>query len=235
MTNPQKLNLQANSKKISVIRPLIFLSLILAVIAMQYLHLEQYLDKELLRQVGASHGALLPLLYLAVWTVGPLFMPGLPITLAGGVLFGPFWGVIYTVVGATLGAGLVFLVARYLARDWVERKLAGTRLTNLDDKVAQHGWKIVAISRLIPVFSYSLLNYAFGLTRVSFWPYLAATCVCMLPSTIAYVYFSSNILDLFQGRISRELIIGVILVAVVTLIPLIYRWRKAKAGESLDL
>jgi uncharacterized membrane protein YdjX (TVP38/TMEM64 family) len=101
--------------------------------------------------------------------------------------------------------------------------------------VARHGWKIVAFTRLIPVFSFSLLNYAFGLTRISFWPYLAATFVCMLPATIAFVYFSSNLLDLVQGEISSGLIIGVILVAVVSLIPVIYKWRKAKAGEPLDL
>jgi uncharacterized membrane protein YdjX (TVP38/TMEM64 family) len=225
----------ATGKKAAVIRPLLFLLLIAAVIAVQYVHPEQYLDQERLRQFGASHRVLLPLMYLAVWTVGPLFLPGLPITLAGGVLFGPFWGVVYVAIGSTLGAALVFLVSRYLARDWVAGKLAGTRLTSLDEKVARHGWKIVAFTRLIPVFSYSLLNYAFGLTRISFWPYLAATFICMLPVTIAFVYFSSNLLDLVQGKISSGLIIGVILVILVSLIPVIYKWRKAKAGEALDI
>jgi uncharacterized membrane protein YdjX (TVP38/TMEM64 family) len=235
MANFQRSNPPDATKKVSVIRPLLLLGLILAVIVVQYFHLEQYLDKERLRQFGASHRVLLPLIYLGVWTVGPLFLPGLPITLAGGILFGPVWGVVYTAFGATFGAGLVFLVARYLARDWVAGKLAGTRLMSLDDKVAQHGWKIVAFTRLIPVLSFSLLNYAFGLTRISFWPYLAATFVAMLPSTIAFVYFSSNLLDLVQGRISRELIIGVILVIIVSLIPVIYKRMKAKAGEPVEL
>jgi uncharacterized membrane protein YdjX (TVP38/TMEM64 family) len=225
----------ATGKKVSLIRPLLFLLLIAAVIAVQYVHPEQYLDQERLRQFGASHRVLLPLMYLAVWTVGPLFLPGLPITLAGGVLFGPVWGVVYVAIGSTMGAALVFLVARYLARDWVAGKLAGTRLVSLDEKVARQGWKIVAITRLVPVFSFSLLNYAFGLTRISFWPYLAATFVCMLPSTIAFVYFSSNLLGLLQGKISSGLIIGVILVAVVSLIPMVYKWRKTKAGEALDI
>jgi uncharacterized membrane protein YdjX (TVP38/TMEM64 family) len=225
----------ARRKKTGLIRPLLLVLLLGSVIAVQYVHLEQYLDNESLRQFGVSHAVLLPLMYLAVWTVGPLFLPGLPLTLAGGVLFGPIWGIIYTAIGSTFGAGLVFLVARYLARDWVAGKLASTRLVVLDEKVARQGWKIVAISRLVPVFSYSLLNYAFGLTRISFWPYLGATFVFMLPSTIAYVYFSSNILGLLQGKISPGLIIGVILVVVVSLIPMIYKWRKAKAGEALDI
>jgi uncharacterized membrane protein YdjX (TVP38/TMEM64 family) len=224
----------ATSKKAAIIRPLLLVLLIASVIAVQYVHPEQYVDQERLRQFGASHTVLLPLMYLVVWTVGPLFLPGLPITLAGGVLFGPIWGIIYTALGSTFGAGLVFLVARYLARDWVAGKLAGTRLVSLDQKVARQGWKIVAISRLVPVFSYSLLNYAFGLTRISFWPYLGATFVFMLPSTIAYVYFSSNILGLLQGKISPGLIIGVVLVVLVSLIPMVYKWRKAKAGEALD-
>jgi uncharacterized membrane protein YdjX (TVP38/TMEM64 family) len=234
MANFQESTTPATGGKAPVIRPLILVFLIGTVVAVQYFHLEQYLDPERLRRYGASHGVLLPLMYLAVWTVGPLFLPGLPITLAGGVLFGPFWGVVYTAIGSALGAALVFLVARYLARDWVAAKLAGTRLMSLDDKVARHGWKIVAFTRLIPVFSFSLLNYAFGLTRISFWPYLAATFVCMLPATIAFVYFSSNLLDLVQGKISSGLIIGVVLVAVVSLVPVIYKWRKARAGEPAD-
>jgi uncharacterized membrane protein YdjX (TVP38/TMEM64 family) len=234
MANFQRANPSKSAKKPSTIRPLLFLLLIAAVIAMQYFHLEQYLDKERLGQFGAAYRVLLPLIYLAVWTVGPLVMPGLPITLAGGVLFGPFWGVVYTAIGSALGAGLVFLVARYLARDWVAAKLSGTRLMSLDEKVVRHGWKIVAFTRLVPFFSYSLLNYAFGLTRISFWPYLAATFVCMLPATIAFVYFSSNLLDLVHGHISRGLIIGVIMVLAVSLIPVIYKKMRPKTADPLE-
>jgi len=234
MASLQNSTPSASAKKISGIRPLLFLGLMMAVVAVHYFHPEQYLDEARLRQFGAIHRVMLPLLYLAVWAVGPFFLPGLPITLAGGVLFGPVWGVVYVSLGSTLGAGLVFLVSRYLARDWVAAKLAGTRLTSLDEQVARHGWKIVAFTRLVPVFSYSLLNYAFGLTRISFRSFLAATFVFMLPWIIAFVYFSSNVLDLVHGRISRELIIGVILVVIVSLIPLIYKKMKARTGEPVD-
>jgi uncharacterized membrane protein YdjX (TVP38/TMEM64 family) len=234
MANFQHPSLQTSVKRTSILRPLLFCLLIAAVVVMHYFHPEQYLDKERLHQFGASYRVLLPLFYLAVWTVAPLVMPGLPITLAGGVLFGPFWGVVYTAIGSALGAGLVFLVARYLARDWVATKLSGTRLMSLDEKVARHGWKIVAFTRLVPVFSYSLLNYAFGLTRISFWHYMVATFVCMLPATIAFVYFSSNLIDLVHGQISRGLIIGVILVILVSLVPVIYKKMKAKNADPLE-
>lgn len=221
--------------KVSIIRPLIFLLILGAgIVAVQVFHLQEYLRGDRLQQFVASLGAWGPLVYLAVWTVLPLFCPGLPLTLAGGLLFGPFLGVIYVLVGATAGAILPFLVARYLARDWVESKIAGTRLMSLDAQVSRRGWMVVAVARLIPVFSYSLLNYAFGLTRIAIVPYALATFVFMLPTTVAYVYFSSNILQLLQGQVSREVIVGVGMVAVVILLPVAYKKLKKKRGESPD-
>jgi uncharacterized membrane protein YdjX (TVP38/TMEM64 family) len=220
----------------SIIRPLIFLLLLIGIFAVvRFFHLQEYLEKERLRQFVASYGMWGPAIYLAIWTLAPpLSLPGLPITLAGGVLFGPFWGVVYTAFGAAAGASLAFLVARYLAQDWVAAKLAGTKLKALDDKVAEQGWKIVAFTRLIPVFPFFIINFAFGLTRITFKAYAVTTFFAMLPLTIAYVYFSSNILDLFQGKVSGGLIVGVVLVALVSLIPFAYKKLRPKQGTPLD-
>jgi len=230
MTNDQP------PKKASFIRPLIFLG-ILAVgyFALRYFQLEQYLEKERLRQFIAVYGIWGPIIYLAIWSVAPiLFLPGLPITIAGGILFGPFWGVVYTVLGATIGAVTSFLVARYLARDWVESKLAGTKFLDLDMKVSRQGWKIVALTRLIP-FPFFVVNYSFGLTRISCLSYTLATFFGIIPLIIVFVYFSANLLDLLQGKISKELVIGVLLIVLFTLITLAYRKFKAKKGDSLEL
>jgi uncharacterized membrane protein YdjX (TVP38/TMEM64 family) len=224
------------SKKMPVARLLLFLLLVLAIISLRYFHIEQYMDKERLRQFIASFGVWGPVLYLMVWTLAPvLFLPGLPITLAGGVLFGPLWGIIYVALGSLSGATLSFLVARYLARDWVAARISGTKVHRLDEKVAEHGWKIVAFTRLVPIFPYFLVNYTFGLTRIALLPYAVSTFFAMLPLTIAYVYFSSHILDLFQGKVSGGLIVGIILVALVSLIPLVYRKIKATRGDPLEL
>jgi len=223
--------------KPSVIRPLVFLALLGAIIfTARYFQLDQYLEKERLRQVVAGYGTLGPVIYTLIWVAAPpLFLPGLPIGLAGGILFGPFWGVVYTIFGATIGATLAFLVARYLARDWVAAKLTGSKLATLDEKVGQHGWKIVALTRLVPLFPYNLLNYAFGLTRISLMAYVASTFIFMLPMTIAIIYFSANILDLLQGRVTKELVIGIILVILVTtLIPRFYKKFRARQGEALE-
>ena len=223
-------------RKVSPLKPLLFLLLLAAVIlAVRVFHLDQYLEKERLRQFVAGYGVWGPIIYLLVWTFAPpLFLPGLPITLTGGVLFGPFWGVVYTAFGATAGATLAFLVARYLARDWVAGKLQGTRLLTLDDKVAKEGWEIVAFTRLIPIFPFFLVNYAFGLTRIPLLPYVLATFFGMLPLTVAYVYFSANVLDLLQGKFSKELLIGIMLLALVSLIPFVYKKLKRMKGESLE-
>ncbi|MCE5335144.1 MAG: VTT domain-containing protein, partial [Desulfobacteraceae bacterium] len=186
-----------------------------------------YLDQEALRNLIQSYGLLAPLFYMLVYALAPaLFLPGLPITVAGGILFGPFWGVVYTITSSTVGACVAFLISRYLARDWIERKLRSPRWKRLDEEVERHGWKVVALTRLIPLFPFNLLNYAFGLTKVKFLHYAAATFFCMLPACIAFIVFSSSLLDLIRGRVSPTFIAGICLIILVSLIPVFYRKRQ---------
>ena len=221
-------------QKSSHIRPLMLILLIVGIIiAVRVFTLQEYLEKERLRQVIAAYGIWGPLVYLSIWALAPpLLLPGMPITLAGGILFGPFWGVVYTSLGSTVGATLAFLVSRYLARDWVASKVVdGTKIQSLDRKVAEQGWKVVAFTRIIPIFPFFILNYAFGLTRISLTAYVVATFFGMIPATTAFIYFSSNILDLFRGKVSKELLIGALLVALVSLIPWIYKKVKGEHGN----
>ncbi|MBJ6725144.1 VTT domain-containing protein [Geomesophilobacter sediminis] len=207
------------------------LLLIAAVAAVQLSGGTQYLQQERLQALIGSYGALAPAAYVLLYALAPvLFLPGLPITIVGGIVFGPVWGVVYTIVGATAGASLAFLVARYVARDWVAAKLTGPRWDKLDREVAQHGWKVVAFTRLIPAFPFNLLNYAFGLTSVSFLQYLVATFVCMLPACIAYIVFSSSLLGLISGKVSPTALVGIVLIALVSLLPVAYRKIKGRTA-----
>ena len=170
---------------------------------------------------------------MLVYTVAPaLFLPGLPLTIAGGILFGPFWGVVYTITSATAGACLAFLISRYIARDWIDKKLSSPRWRRLDKGVEQHGWKIVAFTRLIPIFPFNLLNYAFGLTKIKFLHYALTTFICMLPACIAFIVFSSSLLDLLKGKVSPAFVVGLGLVILVSLVPLFYNRYKAKKGKT---
>ena len=223
-------------KKASFTRPLIFLLGLAALfILARVFNLQEYLQEDRLRQAIAAYGLWGPIVLLSLWVILPvMFLPCLPLTIVGGILFGPFWGAVYTTLGSTSGASLAFLVARYLARDWVASKISGTRLAHLDDKVALHGWKIVALTRLL-LLPFFLLNYAFGLTRVSFFHYALASFFAMLPVNIAFVLLSSNLLGLLRGQVSIWLIIGAVVVAFLSLLPVIYKKIKARHGESVEI
>jgi uncharacterized membrane protein YdjX (TVP38/TMEM64 family) len=201
--------------------------IISAVVLTRALNLDEYLEQDRLRGWIDGFGALGPLVYILLYSIAPsLMFPGLALTVVGGILFGPYWGSLYVAVGATIGASLAFLLARYMGRDWVAGILKGGKLAEIDAEVKSKGWKIVAFTRLIPLFPYNFLNYAFGLTNIRFSHYVIATFFFMIPGIVAYVVFSSSILDLFKGRVSREFIIGVVLVAIVSAIPIIYKRYK---------
>jgi uncharacterized membrane protein YdjX (TVP38/TMEM64 family) len=120
-----------------------------------------------------------------------VFLPGSILTLGAGVVFGVVFGAIYVFIGATLGAIAAFLLGRYLARDWVTKKIAkNPKFQAIDQAVGQEGFKIVLLTRLSPVFPFNLLNYAYGVTGVSLKDYALAS-VGMIPGTIMYVYIGS--------------------------------------------
>lgn len=214
-------------------RLLVVMIVIAAILAIRFTGATRYLEQEELSALIQGYGALAPVMYMLFYTVAPaLFLPGLPITIVGGILFGPFWGVVYTITSATAGACLAFLISRYIARDWIEGKLRSPRWRQLDEGVQRHGWKIVAITRLIPLFPFNLLNYAFGITKIRFLHYAVATFFCMLPACIAFIVFSSSLLDLIRGRVSPSFIIGLVLIIIISLIPFFYNRIKNKKGRT---
>jgi uncharacterized membrane protein YdjX (TVP38/TMEM64 family) len=146
-------------------------------------------------------GALAPLAFVAIYILAcVLFLPGSILTIGAGVIFGVVRGSIYVSIAATLGATAAFLVGRYLARDWVVAKLEGNaKFKAIDQAVGKEGWKIVILTRLSPVFPFNLLNYAYGLTRVSLRDYVLASWAGMIPGTVLYVYLGSLSGDLARA------------------------------------
>ena len=176
---------------------LIFLGL-LVLIGLAYWQ-RSHIGIDLLVQQIRTLGPWGPAAYIFLYLIAPsLLIPGSAITLAGGALFGPFWGTLYTIFGATGGASLAFLIGRYLAGDWVEKKSKGM-MKRLKDGVEQEGWRFVAFTRLVPLFPFNVLNYAFGLTKIRFFHYVVASFFCMLPGAAAYT---------FIGYTGREAALG---------------------------
>jgi uncharacterized membrane protein YdjX (TVP38/TMEM64 family)/rhodanese-related sulfurtransferase len=183
-------------------------------------------------------GAAGPLLFMGLYAVATvLFLPAAVITLAGGALFGPLWGTLWNLTGATVGAALAFLIARHLGADWVARR-SGPRLQRLNEGVASEGWRFVAFVRLVPLFPFNLLNYALGLTRISFITYLLATWVFMLPGAFAYTWLGHAGREALSGGdgLVRNVTIALSLLAAVALLPRLVRKLRARPKlEVLDL
>ncbi len=210
----------------------ILLALVGLIAVLRMTGLTEHLEQEKLLTLIESFGTLAPFVYILTYTIAPvLFLPGLPLTILGGILFGPFWGVIYAITGSTAGACLAFLVSRYLGREWIEKKIRSPKRQQLDKMVEQHGWKAVAFTRLIPLFPFNLLNYAFGLSKIKFSHYALASFLFMLPTCIAYIVFSSSLLEIIKGNITPRFIIGIILIVGISFIPFIHKLlRTNKKG-----
>ncbi len=165
-----------------------------------------------------------------------LFLPGSIVTLGAGVLFGVVLGSVYVSIASTVGATAAFLIGRYLARNWVVRKIEGNQTFQaIDDAVAEGGWRIVGLTRLSPIFPFNMLNYAFGLTQVSLRDYFFASWIGMMPGTVMYVYLGSlagSLAALGSGARARTpgewalYTVGLLATVLVTL----YVTRKARAA-----
>lgn len=204
-------------------------------VAVAYFYRDQ-LNLETLDASIKQAGMLGPLLFMAIYALATvLFLPGSILTLAGGALFGPVAGTLYNLTGATIGATLAFLVARYLASDWVARK-AGGRLKQLIEGVEQEGWRFVAFTRLVPLFPFFLLNYALGLTRVRLWHYILASYVFMFPGALAFTYLGYAGREAVTGGegMIRKGLLALALLALVAFLPrFIRRLRgKPRAGTA---
>lgn len=161
------------------------------VLVLKFIHVQDGLKAALdwIDKLGPWGPVIFVLLYV-VATV--LFIPGSVLTLGAGALFGVTLGSVYVSISATLGATAAFLVGRYLARDAIARKIEqNEKFAAIDHAVADEGWKIVFLTRLSPVFPFTLLNYAFGLTRVKLGHYVLASWIGMIPGTVMYVYLGS--------------------------------------------
>ena len=120
------------------------------------------------------------------------FFPGAVVMTAAGAAFGLTGGFLTAQAGATLGAGLAFLVSRYVARRRVERWVCSKpAFAAVDEAVGSEGWKIVLLARCCPLFPYIFQNYAFGLTRVSFGHYALGSFLGLVPTTLAFAYLGS--------------------------------------------
>ncbi len=212
----------------------------LVIVAIFYFKLPamlQGLFKQVLDWI-AGLGILGLILFAAIYILACiLFLPGSVLTLGAGALFGVVKGSILVSISSILGATAAFLIGRYFARDLIAKKIEGNpKFAAIDQAVAKDGWKIVGLVRLSPVFPFSLLNYAFGLTKVSLRDYVVASWIGMMPGTVMYVYIGSLARAGAQETTPLQWALrGVGLVATVVVALLLTRIaKKALAKKSIN-
>ncbi len=209
---------------------------VLIVLALKYFHVQDLL-KAALDWIGEL-GPWGPVIFVGLYVVATvLFVPGSVLTLGAGAVFGVVLGSVCVSISATLGATAAFLVGRYLARDAIARKIDKSEtFATIDRAVANEGWKIVLLTRLSPVFPFTLLNYAFGLTRVKLWHYVLASWLGMIPGTVMYVYLGS-LVNLGAGQRQRTtgewILYGVGLLATITVTVFVTRLAKKALAKKI--
>jgi len=183
-----------------------------------------------LRQWVETLGLLGPPAYIACYVVTAVaFVPALPMSVLGGLLFGPLWGTVYASIGSTLGACAAFLLARYAARELVERWVATSpALERLDVAAARHGFRFVMITRLVPFVPYNVQNYVYGVTGIRFVPYTLTSWLCMLPSTAAFTVAGGALTE--GGWDARRILPWFGLAAALAILAsLLPRWLRGKS------
>lgn len=219
---------------------LLGLSVGLGIAAFFYFDLGRYLSLDglksnrdhLLAFTEANYSTAVAIFIIGYCIVVGLSLPGGAImTLAGGFLFGSVLGTLYVNVGATAGATLAFLVARYLLRDWVEQKF-GNRLGAIQEGFAKNAFSYLMTLRLIPLFPFFLVNMVSGLTRVRVGTYMAATSLGIIPGSFVFAYAGRQLgtINSLKEIASPNVLIAFTLLGLLALVPILY---KKFAGRSV--
>jgi uncharacterized membrane protein YdjX (TVP38/TMEM64 family) len=172
-----------------------------------------------------------PAVFILIWIVACVFfLPGLPITIVGGLVFGATFGTIYSIVGSTLGATAAFLVGRYAARDmvagWVQNN---NTLRKIDEGVKREGWRMLMITRLVPIFPFNAQNYVYGLTKINVVTYALISFVTMLPAC-AMFNFAAGAVRKGTANIGQSLMylgIAAVLFVLLSFLPRIVQKKFA--------
>ena len=180
----------------------------------------------------ASFGTIAPLVYIGLYLVSTVFfLPGTPVTVLAGFVFGPLWGVFYASIASIISVSAAFLIARYVARDLVESWVKdNAQFRKIDEQVEEQGWRIVMLTRLVPIFPFNLQNYAYGLTSIRFATYVLVSAVFMLPGTAVFVQLGGAFVS-GEGNIWKTLLylgIAGVLLLLLSLLPKFLRKYRTK-------
>jgi uncharacterized membrane protein YdjX (TVP38/TMEM64 family) len=210
----------------AVFRVACYLAVLTAAIAGVYSIGLQRLTPESIQKLVLAFGWWGPLFYMVLFTLRPLFFfPSVVFILAGAMAFGPIWGTLYGVVGATLGACLCFGLTRLLGQEKIEKMAGGClKLSNLNNYSSAYGFRSILVTRLVPVFHWDIVSYAAGVSNVRFLDFVAATVLGAIPGAVVYNFLGYSLNHLF----SPLFYVSIALVLLAAFTPLLYQMVKKR-------
>jgi len=213
------------------------------------LGLDKYLTFEELRQnretlmhFVAERPVASVLLFVAVYAAAvALSVPGaLVLTLTGGFLFGLWEGTAAVVIGATIGATLLFLAARYVLRDALRAK-AGPWLKKMEAGFNEDALSYLLVLRLIPAFPFFIVNLVPAFLGVSLRTFVIATFIGIIPGTFVFASIGAGLGSIFdsmqefslKGALTPQVITALVGLAVLSLLAVAYKKIKARRSTSM--
>jgi len=193
-------------------------------------------NQENLVAYSESHRLVAVSVFLATYILQTAFsLPGATVlSLAAGALFGVLWGALLVNVGATAGATLAFLFARYLFRDLVAKKFGGPRLDRLNTEIESRGYSYLLFLRLVPLFPFFLINLGAALTSVPLRMYFFTTMLGIIPGSLVYVNAGASLatIETMSDVTSPRVLGSFMLLGMFALIPALYQKIKLKKKDT---
>jgi uncharacterized membrane protein YdjX (TVP38/TMEM64 family) len=184
---------ESNKSDIMKVVGLIIFIMVGAFLSYHY-ELHNRFSFEYIKDFIASMGVWAPVIYMFLYSVTSIiFFPAWLLSTASGAIWGVWLGTVYTVVGATLSATVPFMLARYLGRSFVMKRMQGSKIDICDKFISKNGFTSVFIMRLIPLFPWDMVNYASGICGVRFREYFLATAIGIIPGSFTYNLIGSAI------------------------------------------
>jgi uncharacterized membrane protein YdjX (TVP38/TMEM64 family) len=206
------------------------LMLLCWIVKAQFHNFKQF-TPDLVSKYLETFGKKAAIVYIFAYALNTIlpFPPLAILSLTAGLAFGKLWGAVYLMIGAMFGASVAFFLSRSLAKSIVEKALKG-KIKDFDEAMKTKGFVTVLFFRLVPIIPHEVLNYASGLTKISFRDYFFATLVGIIPGVIINAYFGGELgkVESIRELISFKFVITAIVVIAVILTPVIYRLLNLK-------
>jgi len=169
-----------------------------AIYVVRYTPVKEFLTVGKMKQFLDASGFWAPVIFILIYTLAIcLFVPGTLITAVGAAIFGAYWGFLYVLAGAILGAAAAFFIGRYLGRDFAA-SIIGDKLQRYDEAIERNGFATVLYLRLV-YFPFTPMNFGMGLTRVRFWDYFWGTVLGIIAGTFIITFFVGTIKEVWSG------------------------------------